>query len=127
MTASRWTDWQPAIVGGVYAPIPAAASGIYAIRTKRSKAVRYVGMSWTGRLRKTCIRHFQRWKRDWQHQLERQVYDAAAMEIRWKIVEGGRLEVLRAESAAIAEMEPLDNVEVPGTMAAEEPADVAPF
>lgn len=37
-------------------------SGVYVIRQKGSLRVVYVGQSYTGRLKKTLVRHFQRWK-----------------------------------------------------------------
>ena len=40
----------------------ANASGVYVIRSVATKRVLYVGESHTGRLLKTCRRHFQRWK-----------------------------------------------------------------
>lgn len=134
MSAGAWTRWQPAIDTGrhhrgEYAPIPPAASGIYAIRAKRGGQVLYVGMSWTGRLRKTAIRHFQRWKRDWMHEAERVVFDPVMVEIKWREVTGGRLAVLRAESEAIAELRPVHNIEVPAGSPADDEGepDVAPF
>lgn len=127
MTAGGgWTDWRPVRVGRAYAPIPRDASGVYVIRRRRGGKVVYVGQSHTGRLRKTALRHFQHWKRDHFHQFDRATYDPATVEIRWRVVTGGRLAVLRAEAEAIAELHPSDNIEVP-VSSADEPADVAPF
>jgi len=37
-------------------------SGSYVIRDKKNRQILYVGESHTGRLKKTLLRHFQRWK-----------------------------------------------------------------
>jgi hypothetical protein len=105
---------------GVYAPIPPRASGVYAIASRYSVEVRYVGMSWTGRLRKTALRHFQTWKRDWMHPEPRLVYDPARHLIRWAVVAGGRPAVVAAERRAMLQFRPTDNALVPVELVEEE-------
>jgi len=47
-----WADWVKSLHG---------KSGVYVLRSIRSKKVLYVGSSYTGRLKKTMIRHLQNW------------------------------------------------------------------
>lgn len=116
----------PALVGGAYPEIPRTASGVYEIRRRFGRRVLWVGMS-VGALRKTLIRHFQLWKRDFFHQYDRAVYDPATCEIRWALVPGGAAAVKAAETRAMLEDKPRDNVEVPGRPGADDGADVVPF
>lgn len=77
-------------------------SGVYAIRDRRTKKVLYVGESHTGRLRKTLLRHFQRWR------LPNDAYSAPAVEVCWqraRTLKGA----LKAQARWIAELRPRDN------------------
>lgn len=150
---SRWTDWTPALdkASNSYPPIPADASGIYAIRDASTGKVRYVGESHTGRLRKTLIRHFQQWSLDYQHTSPRTVYDPARSEVAWMPMKPDRdfSNIEDAEIRWMKELEPSDNITAPEELAynfeaerrrlkrprrhelefidADEPDDAAPF
>ena len=128
MSAAGWSQWHRAKDSWIYAPIPSTANGLYVIASRRSNRALYVGMSHTGRLRKTCIRHFQYWKQDWQHQEPRQTYSPDRVNVAWLVIEGDRKAVEAAEREAIVLLAPKDNLYIPTTPPPdEEPDDVAPF
>jgi hypothetical protein len=125
---SGWSSWHHAYGDGVYAPIPSTASGLYVIASKRGQVALYVGLSWTNRLRRTCIRHFQAWQQDYRHPQPRQTYDREKCVIAWLVIKGGKDAVHRAEAEAIQLLRPRDNYSRPVVVRPEDGVpDVAPF
>lgn len=116
---ARWYD-----AGKPGEPYPAAlrglrgldASGVYAIRDKRSGEVLYVGESHSGKLYATLTRHMQGWSRGssshrgWTGPNDPGVtYLRSAVQIRWRV--SSSRDAMRLESAWIRRLRPRDNVE----------------
>lgn len=80
------------------------ASGVYVIRTRRSKLVLYVGESHTGRLYDTITRHFQ----DWSSGQDRIEYDRHRVEIGVFVMPKSRAYDHQVE--LIKRLRPRDNV-----------------
>lgn len=105
----RRRRWAPPYVGGDVAPtMPSqdvqgkqGASGVYAIRDRRSRRVLYVGESHTGALRRTLLRHFQAWR------LPNRWYDPTRCEVTWLRTRPS--EAVKKQGAWIRELRPRDN------------------
>lgn len=88
-------------------------SGIYVIRSRRSRKVLYVGESHTGRLYGTLTRHFQGWNREvneWDPYWGRatgRVYDRAAVEVAVYVTRADRAAV--QQWITIQKLHPRDN------------------
>lgn len=79
-------------------------SGVYVIRTRRSKTVLYVGESHTGRLYDTITRHFQ----DWSSGQNRIEYDRNKVEIAVRTTPPSA--AYRHQVKLIEKLRPRDNV-----------------
>ena len=94
--SDSWADWIKALDG---------KSGVYVIRNSRSKQILYVGRSYTGRLKKTLIRHFQRWK----GLNAGVVYRRGEVEVSVKVMPKRSGTIERVEQRYIAGLRPRDN------------------
>lgn len=114
--ASRWMG-----VGRAGEPYPDAVralegdSGVYAIRSKATRMVLYVGESHTGRLRRTLTRHLQGWGRDkglWRGQFSAHdpglIYPRDKVEVRWWLTEASQ--AYETQNRLIRRLSPRDNI-----------------
>ena len=123
------TDWRRPVdsSGKKFAPWVRALvekSGVYAIRSTKTREVLYVGSSRTCRLYDTCVRHFQRWRAG---EGQGQTYSRAAVEVRVRVTENGQ-PALDMEADWIADYLPRDNRQLPAWMLEAEQDDAeTPF
>lgn len=125
MTGGPWERVRNA-GGRVVTTAPRDGWGVYVVREEASQRVVYVGQS-CGHLRRTLLRHFQRWRQDRLHPEPRQVYDADGHAVSWRVTPRERRAVSAAEREAMRRHRPRDNHHVPADVVVEEGCDVAPF
>jgi hypothetical protein len=82
-------------------------SGAYVIRDARTRRVLYVGESHTGRLRKTLLRHFQRWK----GQTAGKTYEPGRVEVAIRVCPPPS--AVGAQNRLIVKLRPRDNEVIP--------------
>lgn len=87
---------------------PPGVSGVYALRSRTTHEVLYVGESHTDRLRETAARHLQIWNDPRQ---PRHTYDRARVEICWMETAPG--DALDYEAEWIEDLDPRDNLAEP--------------
>jgi hypothetical protein len=98
--------YRPPYSGATVAPwvkTLSGRSGAYVIRDRASRRVLYVGESHTGRLRKTLLRHFQRWK----GQTAGKTYRPGSVEVAIRICPPPA--AVAAQDNLIARLRPRDN------------------
>lgn len=78
-------------------------SGAYVIRDARTRETLYVGESHTGRLRKTVLRHFQKWK----GRTAGPTYPAARVEVALRVCPPSS--AVAAQDNLICRLSPRDN------------------
>lgn len=105
VTGDPWPAWVQAL---------RRLSGVYVIRDRVDKHVRYVGESHTGRLKKTLLRHFQLWS----GKTAGVTYSRGDVEIAVQVTPADL--AVRTQNKLISRLDPRDNMPAP---AAEVPAN----
>lgn len=85
------------------ARIPDGQSGVYLIRDASTGRLLYVGESHTGRLRKTLLRHFQKWS----GKTRGVTYPPDTVQVRWRILPPR--DAVKSQNAFIRRLKPRDN------------------